>query len=213
MELLQPRRNGPPPWLIELWRSCWQVEQLSPSLCVSLHSLYSTQRRSCQCALIPRLQPARVDECTLQSHIAVTSGCYRSSSSSQQQANGHKELPRQQRVLHFWIDGCLRSPHIGLRLPPMMKLECEDQPLSNHFSVYSYSSDSFISHWVIRPHRGWSLSLFSLLLNPLIISQLIQSSFSLVLSCLPKDIPSKTLSKQLNICFSHNLQIQKNPQF
>ncbi|CAB1448553.1 unnamed protein product [Pleuronectes platessa] len=41
-------------------------------------------------------QPARVDECTLQSRIAVTSGCYRSSSSSQHQSNGHKELPRHQ---------------------------------------------------------------------------------------------------------------------
>lgn len=35
MELQQPHRNGPPPWLIELWRLCRQLEQLSLPLCVS----------------------------------------------------------------------------------------------------------------------------------------------------------------------------------
>lgn len=58
----RPRRNGAPPPLIELWRSCRQVVRASPSL-VPWHSLCSTQL-SVRATPIPWLQPARRDECS-----------------------------------------------------------------------------------------------------------------------------------------------------
>lgn len=58
----RPRRNGAPPPLIELWRSCRQVVRASPSL-VPWHSLYSTQL-SVRATPIPWLQPAGRDECS-----------------------------------------------------------------------------------------------------------------------------------------------------
>lgn len=42
--------------------------------------------------LIPRLQPARADECTLQSQITVTSGCCRSLHVSQAHSASYKTL-------------------------------------------------------------------------------------------------------------------------
>lgn len=95
------------------------VDRLSNCLLLPVFPyVHFTQRTAAAVSVraIPRLQPARVDECTLQSQITVTSGCYCSFISAQhQESNGHKETPPAKAKSLYSIDWCLSSPRILLR--------------------------------------------------------------------------------------------------
>lgn len=73
MELLLPHRNGPPSWLIELWRSCRQVERPSPSLCVPMSSTLLITVPQLSVFIQPWLRQ-EVTGCTSHSLITMTAG-------------------------------------------------------------------------------------------------------------------------------------------
>lgn len=79
------------------------VDRLSNCLLLSVFPyIHFTQHGAAAVSVcsIPWLQPARVDECTLQARIAVTSGRYHSSCPSKHQSNDTRNSPGNSKFQH-----------------------------------------------------------------------------------------------------------------
>lgn len=95
------------------------VDRLSNCLLLSVFPyIHFTQHGAAAVSVrsIPWLQPTRVDECTLQSQITVTSSYYHSSCSWKHLPNDTRTYPSNSKFTCFWVDWC-----VGLFGPDSVK--------------------------------------------------------------------------------------------